>query len=40
MSGGVSEVVNEENMHDVKAMLNGEYVDPNQLEFDFNLENL
>jgi len=24
----------------VKAMLNGEYVDPNQLEFDFNLENL
>ena len=40
VSGGVSEVVNEENMHDVKAMLNGEYVDPNQLEFDFNLENL
>ena len=33
-SGGVAEVINEDNMFNVKDMLNGVHVDPNQLVLD------
>ena len=37
VNGGVSEVINEDNVDRVKQILEGIYHDPNQLELDFGI---